>query len=50
MIRGAHLASAIIKNKCWEGLDRILENVLSRELKEGTKAVQLLELDIRGHR
>jgi hypothetical protein len=50
VIRGAHLVRSIIENICWEGLDRILENVLARGLKEGTKAVDFCALYLLDHR
>ena len=48
MIRGSHLARSIIENKCWEGLDRILDKFLSRGLKEGIKAFLLLKMGPHG--
>ena len=48
MIRGAHLASSIIENKYWKGLDRIFRNLLSNELEEDIKAVRLLQIRPQG--
>jgi hypothetical protein len=42
VIHGAHLATSIIENKCWEGLDRISDKTLTCVLDEGIKAVSLV--------
>jgi hypothetical protein len=44
VIRGNHLARSIIENKCWEGLDRISDKLLTCGLKEGIKAVLFLRV------
>ena len=42
VIHGAYFARSIIENKCWEGPDRILRNVLTCGLKENIKAVRFI--------
>jgi|AntAceMinimDraft_5_1070358.scaffolds.fasta_scaffold07533_1 hypothetical protein len=51
MICGAQLAISIIKNKCWEGSERIFRKMYWRvDLKRASRLFDCVKLDLLGHR